>query len=412
MKPAFRFVPIASSLHDTRAITALQGEFSPALERMGGACWEDPSDPWTPVIWFVLTGGTEQRLLDAMADHERRVGPGPVMLLAHGGQNSLPAALETLARLQQEGRKGRVLFVSSPSDAEGFERLAQGIHDLEAWRKMRQSRLGVIGRPSDWLVASTVDPQVVRAGWGPTWVPIEMQQFFAVFDEARRRPPTPSEPYPLGVSQGEVSHEAVRNAGRVALALETVIKTHRLDAITMRCFDLVMERKTTACHALSRLNDAGITAGCEGDVASVVGMMWVRALLGEPSWMANPAAIDEYSSHVVLAHCTVPRSMVGDCTLRVHFESGIGVALAGRFARGPVTLLRVGGRQLDKAWFEEGELVATSTEEGLCRTQAKVVLREGAATELLLRPLGNHLLLVRGHHGARLRSWWEQFGPG
>ena len=137
MKPAFRFVPIASSLHDTRAITALQAEFSPALERMGGACWEDPSDPWTPVIWFVLTGGTEQRLLDAMADHERRVGPGPVMLLAHGGQNSLPAALETLARLQQEGRKGRVLFVSSPSDAEGFELLKQGIHALESWRKLR-----------------------------------------------------------------------------------------------------------------------------------------------------------------------------------------------------------------------------------------------------------------------------------
>ncbi len=413
MKPSFRIVPVASALHDTRAIADLQATFTPALERMGGALWEDPTDPSTPVLWFVLTGGTEQRLLDAIADHEARLGAGPVLLLSHRGQNSLPAALETLARLQQDGRKGRVVHLEGAADEDGISRLVDAVHDLEVWRRLHQLRVGVLGRPSDWLVASVPDPQDLRASWGPTMVPVAMEEIFGLLDAARGegsagtianaegRPP----------SCCEVDSEAVRDAGLVAHAMETIVKVHRLDAITVRCFDLVTARQTTGCHALARLNDQGVTAACEGDLASAVGMAWVRAMLGVPSWMANPASIDELANSILLAHCTVPRSMVGDCGLRTHFESGLGVALAGQFATGPVTLLRVGGRRLEKVWMSDGDLVSTSAEEGLCRTQVRVCLREGSVSDLLRRPLGNHLVMVRGHHASRLRAWWESFGP-
>ena len=45
----------------------------------------------------------------------------------------------------------------------------------------------------------------------------------------------------------------------------------RLDAVAVRCFDLVTARGTTGCLALSALNDAGRVAACEGDLASAVG---------------------------------------------------------------------------------------------------------------------------------------------
>jgi hypothetical protein len=46
--------------------------------------------------------------------------------------------------------------------------------------------------------------------------------------------------------------------------------------------------------------------------------------------------------------------------------------------------------------------------ENLCRTQVEIRLTNGGTVADLLRaPLGNHLVLVLGHHLDRLRRWPE-----
>ena len=157
------------------------------------------------------------------------------------------------------------------------------------------------------------------------------------------------------------------------------------------------------------LNDEGVVAGCEGDVPAALAMLWVRCLLGKPSWMANPARLDAAAGTLTLAHCTVPRTIVTATREDTHFESGLGRALAGEVPPGPVTLLRLGGTGLDRLWLAEGEVVASGSESDLCRTQATVSLPPGVVEGLLSGPLGNHVVLVPGRHGARLRGWWETF---
>ena len=133
--------------------------------------------------------------------------------------------------------------------------------------------------------------------------------------------------------------------------------TH-LDAVTVRCFDLLGDPGTSGCLALASLNDEGIVAGCEGDVPSTLAMLLVRYLLGRPSWMANPATVDVDANRLVLAHCTVAPSMLEGFALDTHFESGMGVGIHGHFAHQPVTLLRFGGTDLDECWIVEGDIVA------------------------------------------------------
>lgn len=72
-----------------------------------------------------------------------------------------------------------------------------------------------------------------------------------------------------------------------------------------------------------------------------------------------------------------------------------------------MTLVRIGGRDLDRLWLAEGEALPTDTLEGLCRTQVTVRIGSDAVSELLDHPLGNHLVLVPGHHRARLLDWWR-----
>jgi len=170
----------------------------------------------------------------------------------------------------------------------------------------------------------------------------------------------------------------------------------------------VLDMKTTGCFALAQLSDEGIIAGCEGDMVSTVGLLWTHKLLDQVPWMANPAQLDAECNTLWLAHCTVPRTIVREYCLRSHFESSLGVGLQGTLPPGPVTLLRIGGKEMNRLWLAEGDIVQAGFAENLCRTQAKVHLTQGGTVDdLLSAPLGNHLVLVKGHHLKRLQSWKE-----
>ena len=144
---------------------------------------------------------------------------------------------------------------------------------------------------------------------------------------------------------------------------------HNLDALTLRCFDLVLQDRATGCLALAQLNDDGVTAGCEGDIPSVLGLLWARLLTGRPGWMANPARVDAGRGRLVLAHCTVPISLVTGYTLRSHFESGLGAAVQGDCpGRGhPAADRRPGS---GPALAGGGSIEPAAPREGLCRPRS------------------------------------------
>ena len=126
--------------------------------------------------------------------------------------------------------------------------------------------------------------------------------------------------------------------------------------------------------------------------------------------MANPSDLDVRKGEILLAHCTVPLGLVGGHRLKSHFESGLGVGIDGTFPPGPVTLLRLGGANLERWWGAEGTLIEDLHLPDLCRTQVKVRISPPAAGELLDAPLGNHLVLVPGHVRALFREAFELCG--
>ena len=196
-------------------------------------------------------------------------------------------------------------------------------------------------------------------------------------------------------------------AGRVHAALRRMVDAGRLDAVSVRCFDLVTRRRTTGCLALARLCDEGVIAGCEGDLVATVAMLWVQRLLGVLPWMANPSRVDRGRGILSLAHCTVPPSLTTGYRLRTHFESGLGVGIQGVLPPGPVTLLRLGGERMQELRALDAVLVANTDHPDLCRTQVEVEVGREALEDLLARPLGNHVVVAAGHHAATLRRWHE-----
>jgi len=411
MKTRFGFIPVHSLLvKDEDTVNKIVGSYIKALEKIGGKRWTkaDLKNP-KPLFYLMVTGGTEGLLLNWNTERNKYIKNEPVCLLAHPTHNSLPASLEVLARIQQDDMKGQIFYSNGPNDKNVFNQLEKALHNLEVLFALKRMRIGLVGTPSDWLVASNPNPETLKKIWGPTVVPISMEEMKESLQTVNPESiKTIFESLVNGAKEiREPSQTDLEENVKVYIALKQVIEKYNLDVISVRCFDLVLDQKTTGCFALAQLTDEDIIAGCEGDLVSTLSMLWTSKLLGQIPWMANPAQLNEDNNTLWLAHCTVPRSIVEEYTLRSHFESGIGVGIQGTITDGPVTLLRIGGKNLDKLWLVEGEIMQSGNSEDLCRTQVEVKLISDSVKDLLQSPLGNHLILVKGHHRDELREWWK-----
>jgi L-fucose isomerase-like protein len=350
-------------------------------------------------VAVVLTGGTEAEVLE-------RFGPGiePALLLALPHSNSLPAALEVLARLRQLGRTGRIIVAGRGS---WLKELASAVTLVALVAYLRRARLGLLGGPSSWLAASSPDPALVSQAWGPEVHTISLAEVVERYRSADRISGRVGLLLTGAVGVVEPDEATLYGADRLYRILRDIVVTHGLDALAVRCFDLLGDIGNTGCLGLSRLNDEGRVAACEGDLPAALTMMVLGGISGRACLVANPSDLNMEAGTVTFAHCSVPLSLVSSFRLRSHFESGLGVGLEGHFSPGPVTVARIGGEDLREIAVACGEILPESEapfREDLCRTQVTVKLGEEATRDLIERPLGNHHVLTLGDHVRAFRD--------
>jgi L-fucose isomerase-like protein len=361
---------------------------------------DEPLRSALPLLLLIATGGTEHQALEVVHRASK-----PVVLLVHRAANSLPAALEILACLQQQGRCG--VIVPIDDDSSSRQQLGNALAGISASYKLRSARFGTIGGPSPWLVASSPGIDEVTSRLGCEVVTIAQQELIDAFHQVS----TAETDDLTRQVQGQVEADAPavappHDAVKIYLGLRRLVERHRLDGVTVRCFELIEPTGTTGCLALAMLNDDGIVAGCEGDLPALLTMYLLSSISGRPAFMANPQEILPADSTLWLAHCTVARSLCRSFHLDSHFESGVGIGVAGTLAGGPVTVARLGGADCSQLWKSEGRVVATGAAADRCRTQVRVKLDRGVG-ELLRRPLGNHLVLTPGYWAAALQVFDE-----
>ncbi len=348
---------------------------------------------------YVRTGGTENAF--------KAVFPqlaGPVRLLTSGASNSLAASMEILSFLRQQGREGEILHGSAAYIAERIAALSRA---ARARRRLQGSRAGVIGRPSDWLIASNPDREAVRERLGIELVDIPMEELVTEIRLGLCEAPSG---VPLkGVKHSfnpKVTQKTFDGALDIYGAVKRLIDRYDLSAVTVRCFDLLSAVGNTGCLALALLNSEGVPAGCEGDIPTMLTMCVANALFDVPGFMANPSRMDPSTGEMVFAHCTVPFSMLRDYSYDTHFESGIGVAVKGELPEGPVTLFKM-SPGLDRCFAAEAGLIKNLSEKHLCRTQVLLRLDDRTLCRdyFLKVPIGNHHVIVPGRHAQEIRDF-------
>ncbi|QOJ79264.1 hypothetical protein IG193_02030 [Infirmifilum lucidum] len=404
-------IPVASPLHDPQAVNEVLNQYVGALGKHVdkvskivtsegelsnvGVTGEDLA------LVAVLTGGSEN-LIVRVSDLA-----GYTVLLPHKTMNSLPASLEAYATLTASGKRSSLIVEWPPS--------GKVLDFINAWRaasRLSSLKLGLIGEPSPWLTYSSgteVESRLKELFSNMEFVRVDLEK---LYEEAGRVPdsevPSLVENVFRGATRSSVAREELVKPLKIYLALKSIISSYGLDAITIRCFDVIKELKTTACLPLALLNSEGFTAGCEGDLPAVVTMYLASKLSNAPVFMGNLAWAE--GNEVLMAHCTIALKLTSAYELKTHFESGLGVGIAGLIPEGSrVTMARLDPitKTLRFAVGTVTSGVPSSTQH--CRTQVRIRL-DADSKNLTEHPIGNHYVLAFKDISDRLRYVAEILG--
>ena len=401
-------ITFASQLHKQASVRSSHELILTELEKYFTVNFIDYQDiaKLTPddfSILFIATGGVERLVIQ----HFESL-PRPAIILADGMQNSLAAALEISSWLRGRGMKSEILHGEL---SEIIKRIFVLHGNFMAQRSLFGMRIGVIGTPSGWLIASNVDYLLAKRRWGVEYTDVSLERIYEYYNRITDDEVGESCALIAGKALAcrEASPEDMIKAMRLYRAIRKIVDEDRLSAVTLSCFRLIEQTGTTGCLALALLNDEGIIAGCEGDLQSVFTMLAAKVLTGKPSFMANPSMINARTNEIILAHCTVGIAQTEQFIIRNHFETESGIGIQGILPTGDVTVVKCGGECLDEYYLSTGTLVENTNYINMCRTQARIKMNTPA--EYFLRnPLGNHHIMLHGNYEQLLDEFLQSAG--
>lgn len=321
-------------------------------------------------IIYIRTGGTEGLFKKLNLQ-------GNIMLLTSGESNSLAASMEILSFLNKIGQKGEILH-GSPEYI--VQRIKEGFTEINPHSSFVKPmtptdlggiRLGVIGKPSDWLISSDVDYAKAKQVFNVDLVDIEMDELITE------------------IRNYNVDMRSFQGSETIYESLKTLIDKYRLGGLTLRCFDLLDSVHNTGCLALARLNAEGIPSSCEGDIPALISMVYQQQRTGSPGFQCNLSKID--GEDLLFAHCTVPLNILTSYKYTSHFESGIGTAIKGELPLGDVEIFKI-APDLEHYVSIPGTITSNESRPNLCRTQ--IIVKSKYATDYFLhKPLANHHII-------------------
>ncbi|MEO3992866.1 MAG: hypothetical protein QN229_00920 [Desulfurococcaceae archaeon TW002] len=334
-----------------------------------------------------VTGGTEE-LIIKIADKA-----GYTLILPHEEMNSLPASLEAYSFLRF-AKKSVTLIVEWPPS----QKTSKFINSWKAVSRVSNYVIGLVGEPSPWLVYSAgkeVEECLREIMPNLKIVRVSLDDLYELIskvsdDEVGE---LVSKIYSGAAEVRIPSHEVVK-ALKVYVALKKLVGEYGLNTFTIRCFDLIKNVRMTACLAVSLLNSEGIVAGCEGDLPALITMMILKELSGGSVFMGNTSWVKE--DEILITHCTIALKMTSKYELNTHFESGIGVGIAGHVPNNTtVTIARL-DPQTHTLRIAKGKIIeGIPTSPKQCRTQLKIKI-DGKTSQILEKPTGNHYVLTLG----------------
>jgi L-fucose isomerase-like protein len=316
----------------------------------------------------------------------------------------LVGVIMNASALSKMGMRFKVIF-GEPADQEAFGRLRNTIEAVRVLKALRTSRVGLVGYHSPGFYDGSVDEVALKQHVGTELVHIDLSELNTAMQK-------------IAESDAKKTHEELSNRivdltleerirdGRIFLGLKQLVESNKLDAVAVKCWP---ELSFSSCFALSRLSDAGIPGGCEGDVNATVTMLMLQRLTGQSIFLCDVFHLDEKKNTILTYHCGASGASLaptkGDVIIRKH-PLGCGATVEFPIKSGRVTIARLGNLAGKYRMFiSSGEALPT---EQIVRGNPLEVRLDAGVGEFLdtvtSKGIEHHLLIVHGDWSETLQE--------
>ena len=300
---------------------------------------------------------------------------------------------------------------------------------LNGLKGIRGKRIVCIGGAAGWGAEGSQAPSRARDRWGLEFAEVPYEELAARIEAARRnqrladRCAREAKAYLdapgvtlLPVQEELTTAELLAGQGRTATldqmrgfverafllteVFRDLLAEHQTDAITVgQCMTAILPvAETTACLALTLLNDSGCLAFCESDFVVIPSGILLHHIASKPVFFCNPTF--PHRNMVTVGHCTAPRRMDGKdlepAFIRTHFESDFGAAPRVAMRRGQ-ELTVLAPNFAHSRWIGFRGRVLEHPALDVCTTQLDVGI-EGNGARLTDELGGFHWMLCYGDY--------------
>lgn len=219
---------------------------------------------------------------------------------------SLPASGHDWMYAHRWHSRGNKVTLMPTGDYDEAER---ALRILRVAPMMRQSRILLF--PPAQGTAPACSPEKVKERLGADVLAVEEKKFDDMIDSVEQEA-VRAEAHSWTANVKEIvepNADDINKAARVSIALQRLMEREKAQALAVgTCMGWLA--KGFPCLGFTRLRDAGIPAGCEGDMDSLLTMLMFQYLADKPGFQGN-ATFDTSRNALWTAHCTAPLKMDG-----------------------------------------------------------------------------------------------------
>ncbi len=279
------------------------------------------------------------------------------------------------------------------------------LRGLYALKNFLGTRIVALGGP--WGKYSPEAPQVAREKYGFDIVDVPYEDIASRIktaqqdrDLAARREQWANKYLALPNTTLDTDKSFIVNTFLLYSLFKDLMREHNAPAFTIRgCMGTILPMaQTTACLALSLLNDEGLMAFCESDFVIIPAGVLLHHTCGRPVFLHNSTF--PHDGIVTCAHCTAPRRLDGaryePATILTHYESEYGAAPKVEMPVGQQVTF-IDPEYSSGRWLGFTGVVKSNPAYAICRSQQDVQI-QGDWRKLLHEVRDSHWMMAYGDH--------------
>ncbi|MBF0280829.1 MAG: L-fucose/L-arabinose isomerase family protein [SAR324 cluster bacterium] len=197
--------------------------------------------------------------------------------------------------------------------AEATEKISSLAKASQVVRRLRETKLAVIGKHPDGFDTCSYDPKTANEFLGVQVDSIPLPDFI---EQAKDIPDQETDQVYQRVDQevtnlAEMEEASLRKSLKVYSALSHLAEKQKYQGLAVRCWpEFFTDFGCAACGAMSMMNEDQIPCGCEADLYGTLTTLILQWIGEKPAFLTDLVDIDPQDNTGVFWHCGLaPKSM-------------------------------------------------------------------------------------------------------